>query len=591
MRHPRPLLRRRSVAAHALPDSVPPLLRRIYAARGATAAEGLVRDLNGLADYRPLGGMEAAVDCLEQALREQWPVMIVGDYDADGATSTALAIEALRSLGAQHVGYLVPNRFTQGYGLSPALAEEAAARGARLLITVDNGIAAHSGVRAARAAGMAVLITDHHLPGEVLPEADAIVNPNLPGDIFPSKSLAGVGVIFYVMLALRARLRTQSWFEAHGRPTPNFAELLDLVAVGTVADVVALDANNRILVEQGLRRIRAGRARAGVRALLRVAGRDPARVAASDLGFAIGPRLNATGRLDDMALGIECLLATDETRAATLAQRLDALNRERRELEQDMREQAMSAVEAAFARLDGDALPDGLCLFDPDWHEGVVGLVAGRVKERFHRPVAVFAPGADGMLKGSLRSVPGIHIRDVLADMAARDPDLLPRFGGHAMAAGLSLEATRLDAFSALFAQAVSRHADDEALQPVLWSDGELAPGEFDLQTAEALRAGGPWGQGFPEPLFDGVFAVHAAREVGQGHLKLQLRDPRDGRLHEAIAFHYAELGMSPDGGRDEARYAFRLDVNEYRGERRPQLLVTGYDLIVDEAGGDSAHI
>lgn len=575
----RPVLRRRPVASHALPDDVSPLLQRIYAARGITCADDLVRELGGLADYRPLGGVEAAVELLQRALREQWRIVLVGDYDADGATSTALAIEALRACGARHVDYLVPNRFTQGYGLSQALVVEASAREAQLLITVDNGVAAHSGVQAAREAGIAVLVTDHHLPGETLPPADAMVNPNLPEDGFPSKALAGVGVIFYVMLALRARLREVGWFEAAGVAVPNFAELLDLVAVGTVADVVALDANNRILVEQGLRRIRAGRARPGLRALLRVAGRDPSRIVASDLGFAVGPRLNAAGRLQDMALGIECLLAADEGRALELAQRLDALNRERRELEQGMREQAMATVEEAFARMDGAAVPDGLCLFDPEWHEGVVGLVAGRLKERFHRPAAVFARGGDGMLKGSVRSVPGIHIRDVLADIAARHPDLLPRFGGHAMAAGLSLEAARLEEFAGLFAAAVSSHADAEALQPVLWSDGELKPGEFGLDFAEALRAGGPWGQGFPEPLFDGVFAVQAAREVGQGHLKLRLRDPRDGAVHDAIAFNYAELGMEPDGGAGEARFAFRLDVNEYRGERRPQLMVQGYGL------------
>ena len=577
--HARPVLRRRAVASHALPDDVPPLLQRIYAARGITCADDLLRELGGLADYRPLGGVEGAVELLQRALREQWRIVLVGDYDADGATSTALAIEALRACGARHVDYLVPNRFTQGYGLSPALVAEASAREAQLLITVDNGVAAHAGVQAAREAGIAVLVTDHHLPGETLPAADAMVNPNLPDDGFPSKALAGVGVIFYVMLALRARLREAGWFEATGMAVPNFAELLDLVAVGTVADVVALDANNRILVEQGLRRIRAGRARPGLRALLRVAGRDPARIVASDLGFAVGPRLNAAGRLQDMALGIECLLAADEGRALELAQRLDALNRERRELEQGMREQAMATVEEAFARLDGDAVPDGLCLFDPEWHEGVVGLVAGRLKERFHRPAAVFAPGSDGQLKGSVRSVPGIHIRDVLADIAARHPDLLPRFGGHAMAAGLSLEAARLEEFAGLFAAAVSSHADAEALQPVLWSDGELAPGEFGLDLAEALRAGGPWGQGFPEPLFDGVFVVQAAREVGQGHLKLRLRDPRDGAVHDAIAFNYAELGMELDCGEGEARFAFRLDVNEYRGERRPQLMVQGYGL------------
>lgn len=575
----RPRLRRRPVAPGAFPADIPPLLQRVYAARGVTGEEGLVRELGALSDFRPLSDIDKATDLLERALREAWPIVVVGDYDADGATSSALAVTALQACGARQVSYLVPNRVTQGYGLSAALAAEASGLGARLLITVDNGIAADAGVRAAHEAGMSVLVTDHHLPGDTLPPAEAIVNPNLPGDAFPSKALAGVGVIFYVMLALRARLRENHWFEQQGLPEPRFADLLDLVAVGTVADVVSLDRNNRILVEQGLRRIRAGHARPGIRALLRVAGRDHARIGASDLGFAVGPRLNAAGRLDDMALGIECLLATDETRAMTLAQRLDALNRERRELEQDARTQAMAAVESALNRVDSGALPDGLCLFDPDWHEGIVGLVAGRLKERFHRPAAVFARGADGLLKGSVRSVPGIHVRDVLADIATRNPDLLVRFGGHAMAAGLSLDAAKLDAFADLFAAEIARQADHEALQPVLWSDGELAPGEFTLASAEALRAGGPWGQGFPEPVFDGIFAVERAREVGQGHLKLSLRDPRDGNQHDAIAFQYAELGMPADGGRGETRFAFRLEVNEFRGERRPQLLITGYAL------------
>lgn len=579
MTHLRPRLRRRPVAPYAFPADIPPLLQRVYAARGVTGEEGVVRELGALSDFRPLSGIDKATELLERALREAWPIVVVGDYDADGATSSALAVTALQACGARQVSYLVPNRVTQGYGLSAALAAEASGLGARLLITVDNGIAADAGVRAAHEAGMSVLVTDHHLPGDTLPPAEAIVNPNLPGDAFPSKALAGVGVIFYVMLALRARLRENHWFEQQGLPEPRFADLLDLVAVGTVADVVSLDRNNRILVEQGLRRIRAGHARPGIRALLRVAGRDHARIGASDLGFAVGPRLNAAGRLDDMALGIECLLATDETRAMTLAQRLDALNRERRELEQDARTQAMAAVESALNRVDSGALPDGLCLFDPDWHEGIVGLVAGRLKERFHRPAAVFARGADGLLKGSVRSVPGIHVRDVLADIATRNPDLLVRFGGHAMAAGLSLDAAKLDAFADLFAAEIARQADHEALQPVLWSDGELAPGEFTLASAEALRAGGPWGQGFPEPVFDGIFAVERAREVGQGHLKLRLRDPRDGNQHDAIAFQYAELGMPADGGRGETRFAFRLEVNEFRGERRPQLLITGYAL------------
>ncbi len=568
----RPLIRRRPMPSHDLPADLPDILKRVYAARGVTKPEELERGLAALPHYHNLGGMGKGLDLLQQALREQWSIFIVGDYDADGATSTALVMEALRGCGAHRLSYLVPNRFTQGYGLSPALVEAAKKQGAQLLITVDNGVAAHVGVSAAKAAGMAVIVTDHHLPGNTLPPADALINPNLPGDLFPGKSLAGVGVAFYLMTALRARLRDTGWFRERALAELNLAELLDLVAVGTVADVVPLDAYNRILVEQGLRRIRAGRARPGIRALLKVSGRDPARLTASDLGFAVGPRLNAAGRLDDMAVGIECLLSKDEDAALVLAQRLDTLNRERRALEQEMREQAMATVEQAFSQLDGLSLPEVLCLHDARWHEGVVGLVAGRLKDRFHRPAVVFACAEDGSLKGSARSIPGVHIRDVLADIAARRPGMLKHFGGHAMAAGLSLEPAHLETFPEELICSLRRLTDPEVLQPVVWTDGELGPDEINLAHAEALRAGGPWGQGFPEPLFDGFFTIQQAREVGRGHLKLRLGDPRTGALHDAIAFNYNELGVRPD--LEKARFVYRLEVNDWRGERTHQLSI-----------------
>lgn len=589
MRTPPTLRRRQPARIEDLPGDLHSILRRIYANRGVVRSDTLELGLAGIADYRLFKDIERAVNLLETALTEQWRILIVGDYDADGATSTAVAIRALGAMGARHLDYLVPNRFEQGYGLTPALVVAALPLRPQLIVTVDNGIAAHDGVRAAQSAGIKVLVTDHHLQGDSLPPAEAIINPNQVGDPFPSKALAGVGVIFYLMSALRARLRDVGWF-GDALPEPRLGDLLDLVALGTVADVAMLDRNNRILVEQGLRRIRAGRACPGILALLRVAGREATQVAAMDMGFFVGPRLNAAGRMDDMSIGIECLLTNDPERANALAAQLDALNRDRRAIEQGVREEAVAAVESAIARWDGRNLPAGICLYEADWHEGVLGLVAGRVKDRFHRPTVVLAPGSDGFLKGSARSVPGVHVRDVLATMDAEQPGLLVRFGGHAMAAGLTLDAARLDEFTERFAETVTRHADAEALQPVLWSDGELMPGEFDLRAAEALRAGGPWGQGFPEPLFDGLFAVASAREVGQRHLRLQLRDPRDGQLHEAIAFNYADHGMPFEGGAGTVRFAFRLGINDYRGMCKPQLVIEGYDLAVDERDETSVN-
>lgn len=571
----------RAVIRRRLPEDfvVPPALRhlhpvlgRVYAARRIVDGTQLDHGLSALAPAGGLGQIELAVDLLQWALTERRRILIVGDFDADGATSTALAVRALRALGAAEVGYLVPNRFAYGYGLTPEIVHVARDLEPELIITVDNGVSSIDGVQAARAQGMRVLVTDHHLPGHTLPAADAIVDPNLPGDPFPSKALAGVGVIFYVMLALRARLRAEGWFDARSLPEPNMAQFLDLVALGTVADVVPLDQNNRILVEQGLRRIRARQCVPGIAALLQVARRDPERLVAADLGFAVGPRINAAGRLQDMSLGIECLLTDDFERALALATRLDELNRERRDIEGEMQAQALAALEGLHGRLSEAGLPAGLALYEETWHQGVIGILAGRIKERFHRPVIAFAPAGQGELKGSARSIPGLHIRDALDTLASRHPGLITRFGGHAMAAGLSLPRRHFDDFRLAFDALVSELLDPADLTGVVHSDGEIRTQDLSLELAELLRAGGPWGQGFPEPTFDGGFAIAARRVVGERHLKLVLQPAAGGMALDAIAFN-ADLDAWPAEGA-QVRLAYRLDVNEYQGRRSAQLVV-----------------
>lgn len=560
----RPLLR----DPGELPQHLPAVLRRVYAARGVMPDE-LECSLARLHPASSLGGLNEAVELLVTALREKQRILVIGDFDADGATSSALAIRALRSLGHAEVDYLVPNRFEYGYGLSPEIVELARERRPELLITVDNGISSISGTAAAKAAGMRVLITDHHLPGDTLPGADAIVNPNMNDDSFPSKHLAGVGVIFYVMLALRARLREIGWFQAAGIAEPNMADLLDLVALGTVADVVVLDFNNRILVEQGLRRIRAGRCCPGILALLQQAGRDPARVVAADLGFAVGPRLNAAGRLEDMSLGIACLLSDDPEEAASMAAELGELNQQRRQIEGAMQEEALALL--ASLEQDERGLPPGLCLMDPSWHQGVIGILAGRIKERFHRPVIAFAPAGEGELKGSGRSIQGLHLRDLLEGIANRNPGLITKFGGHAMAAGLSLAAQDFPRFEAAFNAAVAAELSADMLAGELLTDGELRADEYDLQLAEALRDAGPWGQGFPEPLFDGQFEIAQSRIVGGRHVKLTVCHPQSRQWLDAIAFNGVEYGWHEI--RQTVRMVYRLDVNEFRGRRNLQLM------------------
>lgn len=556
-----------------------PLLARVYAARDIASAEQLERGLSRLLPFTELTGIQQAAGLLVQAIKEQQRMLVVGDFDADGATSSALAVRALRMLGATQVDYLVPNRFEYGYGLTPEIVAVAAEKQPDLIITVDNGISSIDGVATAREHGIDVLITDHHLPAAELPVANAMVNPNQQDDAFPSKALAGVGVIFYVMLALRALLREEGWFQQQAIQEPNLASLLDLVALGTVADVVPLDQNNRILVAQGLARIRQSQCCAGISALIQVARRNQQDLVAADLGFSLGPRLNAAGRIEDMSLGIECLLTDDPKRALELARRLDDLNLERRQIENDMKEEAMATLET-MALSEDDATPIGLCLYEAHWHQGVIGILASRIKDRLHRPVIVFANADTGagesdgkaQVKGSARSVPGLHIRDVLDAVAARHPGVLTRFGGHAMAAGLTLDADQLETFCTAFDEEVRQHLGPDDLQRKILSDGTLNEQELDLPAAEAIRAGGPWGQGFPEPLFDGVFEVINRRIVGERHLKLTVRLPESTRQVDAIAFNTVDDDWP--AGVEQVELAYRLDVNEFNGSRNAQLVV-----------------
>ena len=553
-----------------MPDlgNLPPLLTRLYAARGVQSAADLDKGLARLIPYQRMKGMDAAVELLVQGLQQGQQMLIVGDFDADGATASTVGMLGLRMLGAAHVDYLVPNRFEYGYGLTPEIVAVALEREPQLLITVDNGISSVEGVAAAKAAGLTVLVTDHHLPGAELPAADAIVNPNQPGCEFSSKAMAGVGVMFYVLLALRARLREIGWFTAQ-RPEPNLGELLDLVALGSVADVVPLDANNRILVHQGLARIRAGRARPGLRAILEVAGRDHRRITSTDLGFILGPRLNAAGRLDDMSLGIECLLCDDEALARDMAVQLDQLNQDRKAIEQGMQREAL----AQLKDLPLADMPFGLCLFEADWHQGVIGILASRLKERYHRPTIAFADAGDGVLKGSARSVPGFHIRDALDAVAAKHPQLISKFGGHAMAAGLSLPQENFGAFAVAFDAEVRRQLCEDDLTGRLLSDGALSLEEFHLSLAKELRNAGPWGQHFPEPLFHGVFQLTQQRIVGERHLKVVLKSECGSVQLDGIAFG-VDRELWPNPSVRWVELAYKLDVNEYRGQETVQLLI-----------------
>jgi len=568
---PKKILRRpRQDNVPAWGQNLPPLLRRLYAARGVTSDEQLSYTLKHLASPLQLRGIDRAVELLAEAIDRQQRVLVLGDFDADGATSTAVAMLGLSMLGLGNIDFRVPSRFADGYGLTPGIIERLKEEGELpdLLVTVDNGISAIEGVRVARDMGIRVVVTDHHLAGEVLPDADAIVNPNQPGCPFLSKNAAGVGVMFYVLTALRKHLREIGRLP---QPEPNLGCLLDLVALGTVADVVPLDHNNRIFVEQGLRRIRQGEARPGILALLEVAGRDHAHISSTDLGFVVGPRLNAAGRLDDMSVGIACLLADNPDEARRLARELDTFNRERRTIERDMKSQALELL--ASMSLDTDGLPWGVALFDPDWHQGVIGILAARIREQTHRPTIAFAPDDDGEhIKGSARSIPGLHIRDALAVVDARHPGLLKKYGGHAMAAGMTIAKEDLDAFSDAFDTAVRDALTPEDLEAAIITDGPLGADELSLDTAYLLKRAGPWGQHFPEPVFDGEFQVVSQRIVGENHLKLVLQPADGGGIIDGIAFNTGP--EVPDYTRSGARLVYKPDANTFRGRTNLQLLV-----------------
>ena len=574
---------KRVIRRRQLPGEMPalgdmdPLLARIFAARGVSKAGELGLDLANLVPVSRFAGLDEAVALLMAHRERGSRVLIVGDFDADGATSTAVMVRGLHGLGFGDVEFLVPNRFEFGYGLSPELVEVAVDRHPGLIVTVDNGVSSVTGVDAARKAGVDVLVTDHHLPPDELPRANVILNPNMVDEPFPDKHLAGVGVAFYLIAALGRLLLPD------GKAGALAAGLLDLVALGTVADVVPLGQNNRILVEQGLRRIRAGRCVPGITALLEVAGRDPRRCVASDLGFAAGPRLNAAGRLEDMSVGIRCLLTDDPGEAARIARELDDLNRTRREIESDMQAAAMTALDGLSLDSAGE-LPCALSLYESDWHPGVVGIVASRVKEAVHRPVVAFAPDGEEWLKGSARSIPGFHIRDALAEVDRTRPGLIARYGGHAMAAGLSLRREHLDEFRTLLAGVADEALSAEQLTRVMLTDGELDGPDLTLQTATRLRAAGPWGQAFPEPLFEGEFEVRSVKIMKERHLKLRVSSSASagtGRTDvEAVAFNQAET--IADRHPTSVRLVYRPDVNFFRGIESLQLIVEHLEIIAD---------
>ncbi|MGK0442918.1 MAG: single-stranded-DNA-specific exonuclease [Pseudohongiellaceae bacterium] len=557
--------------------SVPDILQRVYAARGVLSDQDISLELKDLLPPTLLKGLPEAAAIIAEHVMQQKRILIVGDFDCDGATSSALGVLALTAMGAKYIDFLVPNRFEYGYGLTPEIVHVAKQKSPDLIITVDNGISSIEGVAVAKALGMAVVVTDHHLPAETLPQADAIVNPSQPGCRFPSKNLAGVGVIFYVMSAVRAELREKNWFASQQLTEPNMAEYLDLVALGTVADVVPLDKNNRVLVAQGLGRIRSGRVRPGIKALLDVANRSLHRLVSADFGFAVGPRLNAAGRLDDMSIGIQCLLANNEYQARELAVQMDELNHDRRAIEAGMQQEALKDM--AKLELDESAMPYGLCLYQSDWHQGVIGILASRIKDKYHRPVIVFADaenkGGEQEIKGSARSIVGLHIRDALDAVAAKHPHLLSKFGGHAMAAGMTLLKANYPAFVQAFDGEVRRQLTEDDLQAVLLTDGSLSSSDFNLKLAHHIREAAPWGQHFPEPLFEGQFYLQQQRLVGEKHLKLVLStEEKGGVMIDGIAFN-VDTKLWPNAQANSVNVVYKLDVNEFRGNESVQFMVS----------------
>lgn len=572
------ILKEREITGIIIEESndYPLFLKRILAGRGINSANEISGSLKELCPVSKLKNITQAAQLIARHIEKQNKILIVGDFDADGATSTALLIRALHLLGHTQVEYLVPNRFEYGYGLSPELVVEAEKSQPDLLITVDNGISSHKGVEIAKQKGWDVLITDHHLPAETLPEADVIVNPNLHDDEFPSKSLAGVGVVFYIVLALKKTLQEAEWFIQQNIAPPNLVQLLDLVALGTIADVVPLDRNNRILVEQGLQLIRQGKCTPGIQALFQVAGKSLQRAVSTDLGFVCGPRLNAAGRLDDMSVGIECLLTNDPSTAMDYAQLLDDYNRERREIEADMKQEAMSILDDLHMN-KSDELPPVICLFNPNWHQGVVGILAARIKERFNRPVIIFALASDDEneteIKGSARSIEGLHIRDLLADVDVQHPDLIKKFGGHAMAAGLSLKKTDFESFQQAITDIADKTCHKDIFTEQIFSDGELSTNEMTLENAEALRYLAPWGQHFPEPLFHGDFIIKQKQILKEKHLRLNLyQHSQPDQLLSAIAFN-TDVENWPNQN-ETVQLLYQFDVNEFRGVKSPQLII-----------------
>lgn len=552
-----------------------PLLKRIYANRGITQLSQVGYSLKDLLDFSLLKDIDIASSIVTEAIMQQKNILVIGDFDADGATSCAVMLRALKSFGLINVDYLVPNRFDFGYGLSPQIVDVAAALAIRpeLIITVDNGISSLDGVERANTLGIPVVVTDHHLSGDTLPAAAAIVNPNQPGCPFPDKSIAGVGVAFYLMLAVRATLRKKAWF-TDKLPEPNLANFLDLVALGTVADVVPLAENNRILIECGLQRIRRNKGCAGIRALLTIAGKSIERCSSQDFGFVVGPRLNAAGRLDDMSVGIECLLTDDYEQAFQYATTLNEMNLYRREIEGEMLESALHIVHQQIANLDNaTAIPNAIALYDAQWHQGVVGLLASRIKEKYHRPVIAFADAGNGELKGSGRSIPGLHLRDVLDAVAKKNPGLIEKFGGHAMAAGLSIKLANLDLFKAAFDRAVSQVLRPEDLNNICETDGAAEDEYLTIEISDQIKYASPWGQLFPEPVFDDVFKVINWRIVGDKHLKLDLTKTSSGVCYSGIAFNKTDENLP--AGDNDIRVVYRLDVNEFRGKRSLQLIIS----------------
>ena len=554
-----------------LPDLIHPVLKRVYASRNIKSSKDLDYSLSSLIPFEQLSGINDAVILLQEMLEKKKRMLIIADFDADGATSCALAIRGLTTMGAKDVIYVVPNRFEHGYGLSPEIVDVALDYDPDLIITVDNGISSICGVEYARKNGVKVLITDHHLPAKELPNADVIINPQLANDKFPSKNLAGVGVIFYILLALRAKLKQEYWFENNNIDYPNLANFLDLVALGTIADLVPLDKNNRTMVAHGLKLIKNNKSKPGIYALLNQAERQLSKLTSSDLSFAVAPRLNAAGRLTDMSLGIECLLTDDEDDAIKIAGKLNRLNIERRKIQDNMQEEALAELEKYLQDTSGE-IPYGICIYDKDWHQGVVGILASKIKEKFNRPAIVFAKENEGVLKGSARSISGLHIKDVFDEIATLHPELIITIGGHAMAAGLTIKESQYSNFSNIFNKYANQYISSDKLEDECLTDGELSDEDFTVPLAQAIQDAGPWGQSFPEPTFAGQFKILDKRVVGENHLKLKLQLRGNSATLDAIAFNMTDTNWPPET--QQIVSAYRLGINDFQGNTQVQLFL-----------------